>query len=252
MGRLAVVGGHSILGSGWGSDLERRDVPFGEARVPVFEGDGVVVLHRHGVDTYTPAHHVDHVANVRALAEMGCDRILAISSVGSLRTEWGVGTFVAPDDFIALDTTVSVHHDGRSHLVPAFDRDWRARVVREANAIGRDDVDAEPVVNGTTAFDGRRVIDGGVYWQTNGPRFETRAEIRFLAAFADLVGMTVGSEAVVAQELGLAYAAVCVVDNLANGLAEASLSVEEFESGKRATRSAVLAFLDALVPVLAL
>lgn len=232
MGRLAVVGGHSILGSGWGTDLTRHDVTVADATVTLFERGDTVVLHRHGLDTYTPAHLVDHVAHVRALAHVGCDRVLAISSVGSLRTEWGVGAFVAPDDFIALDTTIAVHHDGRSHLVPAFDRDWRARVVREASAVGG-------------------VVDGGVYWQTNGPRFESRAEIRLLANFADLVGMTVASEAVVAQELGLAYAAVCVVDNLANGLAEAPLSVEEFEAGKRATRAAVLTFLDALVPVLA-
>jgi 5'-methylthioadenosine phosphorylase len=243
--RLAVVGGHSILGSGWGTDRARRHVDAGGSPVTLFATDDIVVLHRHGVESYTPAHRVDHVANLRALADAGCDRVLAISSVGSLRTEWGVGAFVAPDDFIALDTTIAVHHDARSHLVPAFDDEWRARVVREANSVG------ELAVDGTVAFDGRRVVDGGVYWQTNGPRFETRAEIRFLARFADLVGMTVASEAVVAQELGLRYAAVCVVDNLANGLAEAPLSVEEFEEGKRATRAAVLGFLDALVPVLA-
>lgn len=246
MGRLGVIGGHSILGSGWGTDLERRDVAVdGATRVEVFEADGLVVRHRHGIDTYTPAHRVDHVANLRALLASGCDRVLAISSVGSLRTEWGVGTFVAPDDFIALDTTISVHHDHGSHLVPAFDHDWRARVVREANAVG------EVVVEGAVAFDGRRVLDGGVYWQTTGPRFETRAEIRFIAGFADLVGMTVASEAVVAQELGVPYAAVAVVDNLANGIAETPLSVEEFEAGKRATRAAVLGLLDALVPALA-
>ena len=67
---------------------------------------------------------------------------------------------------------------------------------------------------------GRRgaLRDGGVYWQTIGPRFETPAEIRLIAAHADLVGMTIASECIVAGELGLAYAAVCVVDNLANGI----------------------------------
>ncbi|MFI5047395.1 MAG: MTAP family purine nucleoside phosphorylase [Acidimicrobiia bacterium] len=233
MGRLAVVGGHSILGSAWGTDAARREVAVGNATVVVFDDDLRVVLHRHGIDDYTPAHRVDHVANLRALGEVGCDRVLAVSSVGSLRAEWGVGTFVAPDDFIALDTTIAVYHDVQSHLVPAFDREWRARVVRVANDAGA------------------RTLDGGVYWQTTGPRFETRAEIRFMARFADLVGMTAASEAIVAQELGLQYAVVCVVDNLANGIAEEPLSTEEFEAGKRATRASVLAFLDAIVPILA-
>ncbi len=65
---------------------------------------------------------------------------------------------------------------------------------------------------------GGELRDGGVYWQTIGPRFETPAEIRLIAAHADLVGMTIASECIVAGELGLAYAAICVVDNLANGI----------------------------------
>ena len=92
--------------------------------------------------------------------------------------------------------------------------------------------------------------DGGVYWQTFGPRFETPAEIRFIAQFADVVGMTVASECVLAGELGVAYAAVCVVDNLANGLGHHALTLDEFEAGKAANRTAVLASLDALIPEL--
>jgi len=230
--RLGVIGGHSILGSGWGTAAARHDVEVGPATVTLFDGGDHVVLHRHGIDDYTPAHRVDHVAHLRALVDVGCDRVLAVSSVGSLRPTWGVGTIAAPDDFIALDTTISVHHDERSHVVPAFDRDWRARVVREANGTGT------------------HVLDGGVYWQTTGPRFETRAEIRFIARFADVVGMTAASEAIVAQELGVPYAVVCVVDNLANGVADAPLSVAEFEAGKRATRASVLGLLDSLVPAL--
>ena len=58
----------------------------------------------------------------------------------------------------------------------------------------------------------------GVYWQARGPRLETPAEIRLVAAHADVVGMTVATECVIAGELGLRYAELCVVDNLANGV----------------------------------
>ncbi|MET0627140.1 MAG: MTAP family purine nucleoside phosphorylase [Acidimicrobiia bacterium] len=234
MTRLGVVGGHSILGSGYGSALPHRQIAIdGADAVTLLESDEHVVLHRHGVDSYTPAHLVNHVANLRALAEAGCERVLAISSVGGLRTELAVGTFVAPDDFIALDTSIAVHHDARSHLVPHFDQEWRSNILRAASDAGTP------------------VRDGGVYWQSTGPRFETRAEVRFIARFADVVGMTAASEAIVAQELGLSYAVVCVVDNLANGIAEQPLTTDEFEAGKRATRTSVLALLDAIVPVLA-
>jgi 5'-methylthioadenosine phosphorylase len=53
-----------------------------------------------------------------------------------------------------------------------------------------------------------------------------------IAPHADVVGMTIASECVIAGELGLEYAAICVVDNLANGLAEGELSVAEMEADR--------------------
>jgi 5'-methylthioadenosine phosphorylase len=95
---------------------------------------------------------------------------------------------------------------------------------------------------------GCRVRDGGVYWQTIGPRFETPAEIRLLAAHADLVGMTMASECIVAGELGLRYAAICVVDNLANGLATGELSVDEMEADRIINATRLRDGLAAVLP----
>ena len=91
----------------------------------------------------------------------------------------------------------------------------------------------------------------GVYWQTDGPRFETPAEIRMIAAFADVVGMTIASECIVAGELDLAYAAICVIDNLANGLRSDPLSVAEFEDGKAANRADTAATVTRVATALA-
>jgi len=90
--------------------------------------------------------------------------------------------------------------------------------------------------------------DGGVYWQTIGPRFETPAEVRLIAAHADVVGMTVGSECVIAGELGLQYAALCMVDNLANGLGAEQLSVAEMEVDRAANAAALRDGLAAVLP----
>ena len=57
--------------------------------------------------------------------------------------------------------------------------------------------------------------------------FETKAEIAMMSRYVDLVGMTMGSEAVIAQELGLAYASICSVDNYAHGLGEKALTMDE-------------------------
>jgi 5'-methylthioadenosine phosphorylase len=211
MGRLGVAGGDYV-----------GDLDVGDA----------LLIPRHG-DPYVQPHRIDHEANMRRLKEAGCDRVLALGSVGGLRPELGVGTFLCPDDFIALNVGVSIFEDHRAHVVPGFDLEWR----RELQAAWAANVDSP-------------LIDGGVYWQTIGPRFETRAEIRLIARHADVVGMTIASECVIAAELGLAYAAICVVDNLANGIAERELTVAEFEAGRARNREllgdAVRAIIGAL------
>jgi purine nucleoside phosphorylase len=234
MGRLAVVGGHSIMDTGFPAGGERREIDVGGGSVAVHDAGSFVALQRHGLDGYTPPHAIDNVANVRALRELACDRVMAIGSVGGLRTELGVGTLLCPDDFIALHIGASSFDDARGHRVPGFDAGWRRRVV-EAWA----------------GAPGAPLRDGGTYWQTIGPRLETPAEIRLIAAHADVVGMTLAGECVIAGEQGLAYAAVCVVDNLANGVGDDSLSVEDIAAGTAANRERLVAALESVLPKLA-
>lgn len=60
----------------------------------------------------------------------------------------------------------------------------------------------------------------GTYFQTVGPRFETKAEIRLYKAFFDIVGMTGSAEATLAQEVGIGLCMVAIVDNMGHGLGE--------------------------------
>ena len=97
MARLAVVGGHSLLGAESALAATRREIKteaLGD-RVAVLDTGSYLLLQRHGLDAYTPPHRIDHVANTRALVAAGCDRVLAIGSSGSLRLDHPVGTFVA-------------------------------------------------------------------------------------------------------------------------------------------------------------
>jgi len=221
LGRLAV-----ILGSGAAG-------PGGAEIVAAAERHGAFVLQRHGSGKYRLPHRIDHAANLRALLEAGCDRALAVCSVGSLKPEIEVGSLVCPDDFVALQVTITTFDDPRAHATAGFDRDWRGRLLSTAAAAGVP------------------VRDGGVYWQTNGPRFETLAEIGLIAAHADLVGMTMASECIVAGELGLPYAGICMVDNLANGIGERPLSPQELERDREANAARLRDSLDALLPELA-
>jgi 5'-methylthioadenosine phosphorylase len=212
---LAVCGGSAVRG---------LDVPLPDA----------VYLQRHGADRYVLPHRIDHLANMRSLVDVGCDRVLALGSVGGLQPELGPGTFVCPDDFVALGAGPVHFDDERAHSVPGFDLSWRRRVVHA----WRDQV-------------GSQIVDGGVYWQAPGPRLETPAEIRLMATHAQVVGMTIASECVAARDLGLAYAAICVVENLANGVGGRDLTAEELLAGRAANREAVARALQRLVPALA-
>ena len=230
MGRLAVIGKLATLGPPGPSTA----VPTAEP-IAVRDHGTHVTLYRHGLDTYVAPHRVDHAADLRALVQLGCDRVLALSSVGTLRVDLPVGSFVAPHDFIALNQTpVAVDDGAADHVVPGFTEPWRRRVL----AAWRHEA-------------GEPLVEGGVYWQANGPRFETPAEIRLIATFADLIGMTVASECVAANQLGVAYAAVCVVDNLANGTGATPLTPEEYERGVSANAARLTAALGRVTPVLA-
>jgi 5'-methylthioadenosine phosphorylase len=221
MGRLGLVVGSNALGAS------------GEGVADLVARHGATVLQRHGADEYRLPHRIDHVANMRSLADAGCNRVLAIGSVGSLDPAIPVGSFLCPGDFIALQLGVSAFDDARGHAMPGFDRGWRQRVVAAWAAAGA------PALR-----------DGGVYWQTIGPRFETPAEVRLIAAHADVVGMTIASECVVAGELGLPYAAICLVDNLANGIGANALELEELERDRAANLARLSGALEAVLPAL--
>jgi 5'-methylthioadenosine phosphorylase len=216
MPRLALIAGSSLRGIG---------VPDGDWEV----------LQRHGeAAAYVLPHRIDHVANLRALADAGCDRVLALGSVGGLRRKPGPGTLVCPDDFIALDAAPLTALEGAdAHRVPGFDPTWRTEALRAFAAAGGD------------------VHDGGVYWQSSGPRLETPAEIRLAAEHAHVIGMTIASECVVAGELGLRYAAVCVVDNLANGVGESELTLEEIVANRARFADRLAGLLADALPRLA-
>jgi 5'-methylthioinosine phosphorylase len=248
MARLALAGsyyhlsGLTILHGGKaeqievprsGSDRNRGGGRKRTRMVPILDCGDFVFLPRHGLGHYVPPHHIDHGANLRALDRLGCDRVLAIGSVGSLSPDLAVGSFLCPDDFIALDTSVTTFNDERGHRIVAFDEGWRRHLV----ARWREWTNAD-------------LRTGGVYWQTVGPRLETPAEVRLIGQHADVVGMTIASECVIAAELHIRYAAICVVDNLANGL-DRHLSMERVDANRVSNRERLDAALKAVVPPLA-
>jgi 5'-methylthioadenosine phosphorylase len=233
--RLCLIHGNSLPEAADPVEGKRVTIDAGGA-LPVEATDGgdIVGIPRHGFDRSIPAHLVDHAANIRAACELGCDRVLALGSAGSLDSDLKVGTLVCPEDFYAPETAPSFYRDPRGHSVPGFDSEWRRIVLSAWKSLTETELE-----------------DGGVYAQTIGPRFETPAEVKVLANYADMVGMTVAAEAVLAGEAALAYAAVCSIDNLANGLLDRALTVDEYRRNRDKNARKLADDLSFVLPALA-
>jgi 5'-methylthioadenosine phosphorylase len=233
--RLGVIYGFSLPEGEGPIEGERLTVDAGSALpVEAIDGGEAVAIARHGIDRSIPAHLVDHKANIRAACELGCNRILGLGSAGSLDEDLKVGTLICPDDFYAPEVAPSFYRDPRGHSVAGFDDEWRRIVISAWDSLTE-----------------TKLADGGIYAQTVGPRFETRAEVRALGEVADMVGMTIAAECILAGEAALAYAAVCTIDNWANGVLDKRLTVDEYRRCRDRTARKLAAGLEYVLPALA-
>lgn len=232
---VAIIVGTGLGGLLKDNELEAVATAYGEALLSRRQEAGrtVVVLPRHGPGHRLPPHRINYRANISALKELGCRAVVATNAVGSLRPDLGVGSFVLPDQFIDMTRQRALtFFDGQDGPVVHTDvTDPYCPRLREA-------------LRGGLQAHRLSVADGATYLCTEGPRFETPAEIRMFAQWgADLVGMTGVPEVVLAREAGLCYASVCVVTNLAAGLGAGRLNEQEIS----ATASAGFATLARLL-----
>jgi 5'-methylthioadenosine phosphorylase len=206
----AFIAGTSLMKSGlfkhWTEELV--DTPFG--RVAVLRASQYLFLQRHGKKS-APAHNINHHANIWALKSKGVEGIIAVNSVGSLKSSLKPGTFLIPDDFFCPWTIPTFFESEARYMVPSMDPEYAQKMYNVCNAFG-----VESVL-------------GGVYIQTKGPRFETKAEVNVLKKIGDVVGMTMASEATLCMECSIPYVSLCSVDNYCNGIAKNPLSIEEVE-----------------------
>lgn len=224
MVKLGILGGTSLLKSDLFASLTPKTVstPHGKAIVHVDPTNEkpFVFLQRHHADgtaggaVYNPPHKINYRANIFALQSENVTCLIAICCVGSLKPSLKIGTLVFPDDYFQLfGPSVSFFDDERAHMVPGIDAELRSELVEAVRVMEMERFEG-PVT----------------YVQTTGPRFETRAEVRFLTGLGDVIGMTAASEATMAKEIGLPYAILGMVDNMANGVGGSELSKEQFQA----------------------
>lgn len=217
---LAIIGGsgfEKVAGAEFVSQ-HALATPYGAPSAPIeiyrCADTTFLVLSRHGRPHCIAPHRINYRANLHALSEFGARGIIAINSVGGITGDALTGSIIIPDQII--DYTYGREHtffsseEALQHVdfSEPYSSVLRARLLRAAEEAGV------------------AVIDGGVYGATQGPRLESKAEIgRLERDGCNIVGMTGMPEAALARELGIDYAALCIVVNAAAGKGNEPLSV---------------------------
>ena len=191
------------------------ETPFGAVLAYLFDvcGRNGVMIPRHADgQKHLPPHMINYRALVWAVAELGIERVISVNSVGTMQGH-PIGSFVLPDDVLDMTRSrKSTFHDERAIHVDMTEP--YCPQLREC-------------LRNTLVKKELGFTDGGVYVCTEGPRFETRAEIRMISKFGDVVGMTGMPELALARELNLCYASICTVTNNACGLGAEKITASE-------------------------
>ena len=207
MTKIAIIGGSGLENPAIlknATDL-KVDTPYGptssDFKCGLIDGCEVVILSRHGRQhTITPSQ-VNNRANLWAIREIGCTHILATTACGSLRQEIGRGDFVVPDQFIdftrhrAVTFFESFEPREMKHtpMADPFDSIVRAKIIETAHELKM------------------KIFEKGTVVTIEGPRFSTRAESNMFRLWgADVINMSTAPEAILANELGIPYAAIAM------------------------------------------
>lgn len=212
MMRLGLIGGTGLVSLAAGNlDIVRSDDVIAETDygpVPMTcatlgnESELIFVQRHHG-DGTTPPHKINHHANMFALAGAGCDAIIAVCSVGTIPEDFppgSVGYATQYLDFTGVSTTIHEKDAVFTSMTSPFDSNLNEKL-------------AMVLVKMQPGLELERT-----YWLTQGPQFESAAEINAIASLGgEVVGMTMPRECKIAAELELPYAALLIASNWAAG-----------------------------------
>jgi purine nucleoside phosphorylase len=245
--RIGIITGSGTYGLPDFDNAREVEVPTRFGPVLLTEGRfaGVEVLHvsRHGKGHVRLSNHVTHQANIAALRDRGADAILAVTVCGAVDGTVELGSLIVFDDLHFLanrlpDGSLCTLHTepgapGRGHWI--FEGPFSS-TLRDALLAGAREA-------------GLGARDGGCYGHVEGPRFNTRAEIRMLAQCGvTAVSQTAGPETVLAGEAEIPYALLGYATDYANGVQDEATPVSELVRLIAASPAAFAAVLAAAIP----
>ncbi len=219
MKSIGIIGGSGVYSPEFIENAKEISVKtdFGEISLTkgISNGRGVYFLTRHGKHHTIPPHKLNYRGNIMAFHILGVERIVATAAVGSINKNFSPGTFVILDQFL----------DFTKNRVETF---FSKEKVVHTDCTNPYCPEISATIKDAAAHFGYPHHLGGTYVAAEGPRFETKAEIKAYGILGgDVVGMTGVPEVVLAKELGMCYASIAVVTNFAAGISDHMLSHKE-------------------------
>jgi len=203
---IGIIGGTGVYDPKLLEIVEEIEVstPYGTPSdkiiLGIYAGKKVAFLPRHGKGHKIPPHKINYRANISALKELGVKRILAPQAVGSLQEKYKPGDLVIPEQFFdRTNSRESTFFNGPQvcHISVAepFCPELRDLLVKTGKNLRY------------------RIHNGGTYICVQGPRFSTRAESELFRKVvkADIIGMTLVPECVLAREAEICYSSISMI-----------------------------------------
>jgi 5'-methylthioadenosine phosphorylase len=205
--RIGIIGGSGLENPEILQSPEEKHVetPYGPPSSSLLCGSlnstEIVILSRHGWLHTIPPSEVNNRANIFALKEAGCTHIISSTACGSLREDICRGDLIIPDQFI----------DFTRHRNITFFEEFKPGELNHTPMADPFDGNLRKLIISTARVLGLKIHDKGTLVTIEGPRFSTRAESKMFRIWgADIINMSVAPEVILANELGLPYAAIAM------------------------------------------
>lgn len=231
--KVAFISGTSIVNSTLFSSWDVKTVETVHGPVTYKTKGEFTLINRHGYASPLPPHSINYHANIRSLAALGYRDIVSLNSVGSLKRELPPGTLVSCGDYVCLQDGPKTFFDNElKGGAPGIANNLIPRLIEQL----------------APAF---TILPGKTYVQMRGPRFETKAEIKIVQHWGDVIGMTAAHEADLCSEIGLNYNSLAVIDNYANGLEGTHIDFGKFKDLVKENQAKVNALFARMLEILA-
>ena len=204
---IGVISGHPIKNLVENAEYTTIETRYGN--IPVYiskqKEHKIFFINRHGEPPRLPPHKIDYPGNIEAFYLSHIENIFSIGTVGSMKVDIKPGDIVIPHDFFdaTKNRVTTFYDDRRFHVDMTVPFCSALRILLDESSKKIEDI---------------TVHSRGIYLAMEGPRLETTSEIKFYSSIADIVGMTIIPEVILARERGICYASICIVCNMAAGL----------------------------------